>query len=96
MMVTASSSIERRTDATGQGAPVTCSLRRSPVPSPRKNRPGSNEAAVAAACATTAGCIRWIGAVTPVPTSSSSVAMAMAPSTPHTKGLSPWAGTHGW
>ena len=53
-------------------------------------------AAVAAAWATIAGCSRWIGAVTPVPTSSRSVACAMAPRTPHTKGLWPCSDTHGW
>ena len=57
------------------------------MPTPRKNRPGSIAALVAAACATIAGCIRIIGHVTPVPIRSRSVCMAMPPSTDHTNGL---------
>ena len=45
-----------------------CSFRRSPVPTPRKNRPGIKAAAVAAAWAMIAGWIRIVGHVTPVPT----------------------------
>lgn len=40
----------------GQRAPVTCSFRFSPVPTPRKNRPGMRPATVAAAWATVTGC----------------------------------------
>ena len=38
----------------GQGVPVTCSFRFSPVPRPSVNRSGSRDAVVAAACATMA------------------------------------------
>src|SRR5215510_2916860 len=41
-----------------------CSFRFSPVPTPRKKRPGIMAAAVAAACATMAGCTR-IGGMHP-------------------------------
>ena len=50
---------------------------------------------VAAAWATTAGCIRMIGHDTPTPTAIGSVDAAMAPSTLHTNGLWPCALTHG-
>ena len=66
------------------------------MPTPRKNRPSSITAAVAAAWATMAGCMRMSGAVTPVPMRSSSVASAMPPRTDHTNGLWPCSGTHGW
>ncbi len=83
----ASSSISRRTPGGGQPAPTTCSLRFSPVPTPRKKRPGMRRATVAAACATTAGCCRRMGQLTPVPTRSVEVAPAIAPSTDQTCGL---------
>jgi hypothetical protein len=51
---------------------------------------------VAAAWAMIAGWIRIIGQVTPVPTSSFSVAPAMPPSTLQTNGLWPWRSIHGW
>jgi hypothetical protein len=51
------------------------------------NRPGSIDAAVAAAWATIAGWILIIGHVTPVPTRTRSVRSEIPPSTPHTKGL---------
>ena len=68
MISTASASISRRTSTGGHLAPVTCSFRFSPVPTPRKKRPGIMAATVAAACATIAGWVRMIGHVTPVPT----------------------------
>src|SRR5438445_64396 len=43
----ASSSISRRTSSGGQPRPTTCSLRFSPVPTPRKKRPSSTTADVA-------------------------------------------------
>ena len=74
---TASSSISRRSRAEGQRSPRMCSFRFSPVPTPRKKRPGISDAAVAAACATIAGWMRMVGQVTPVPTRSFSVDAAM-------------------
>ncbi len=41
----ASSSMATRTPARGQPSPTTCSLRFSPVPTPRKNRPGHHRRA---------------------------------------------------
>lgn len=73
-----------------------CSFRFSPVPTRRKNRPGIIPAAVAAACAMIAGWIRLTGAVTPVPSCSSSVARAIPPMTLQTKGLWPCRSIHGW
>jgi hypothetical protein len=96
MTSTASSSISSRSSGVGHFAPVTCSFRFSPVPTPRKNRPDSIAAAVAAACATIAGWMRIIGQVTPVPTVMRSVACAMPPSTLHTNGLCPCSSIHGW
>jgi hypothetical protein len=71
-------------------------LRFSPVPTPRKKRPGIIAATVAAAWATIAGWMRIIGHVTPVPTRIFSVAFAMPPSVAQTNGLCPWASTQGW
>ena len=96
MTSTASSSISRRSSGSGQRSPSTCSLRFSPVPTPRKNLPGIIAATVAAACATIAGWMRIIGHVTPVPTRIFSVDFAIPPSVDHTNGLSPCASTHGW
>ena len=56
-----------------------CSLSASPVPSPRKNRPSNNSDVVAAACAITAGWIRTIGHVTPMPTGDALGACGDAP-----------------
>jgi len=80
----------------GQYAPVMCSFRFSPVPTPRKNRPGMRQEAVAAAWATIAGCMRMSGHVTPVPIRIRRVRVAIAPSTPQTKGELPWASSQGW
>ncbi len=96
MTSTASSSISIRSSGAGQRSPRTCSFRFSPVPTPRKKRPGIIAAEVAAAWATIAGCIRMIGAVTPVPSRSRSVAWAIAPITLQTNGLWPCASIHGW
>jgi len=93
---TASSSISSRSHASGQRAPVTCSLRFSPVPTPRKKRPGIIAATVAAAWATIAGWIRISGQVTPVPIRIVSVACAIPPSVDQTNGLWPCSLTHGW
>jgi hypothetical protein len=73
-----------------------CSFSASPVPTPRKNRPGIMAAVVAAACAITAGWMRTVGQVTAVPTSIRSVAAAIAPSAVHTNGLWPCRCVHGW
>jgi hypothetical protein len=96
MTSTASSSISRRTETFGHRSPSTCSLRFSPVPTPRKKRPGIMLAAVAAACATRAGCIRVVGHVTAVPSRNRSVLDAMPPITLQTNGLCPWRSIHGW
>ena len=66
------------------------------MPTPRKKRPGIIAATVAAAWATIAGCVRIVGHVTAVPTPTRSVACAIAPSTAHTNGDSPWRVVHGW
>lgn len=72
-----------------------CSLRASPVPTPRRNRPSDITAAVADACATTAGCVRTVGQVTAVPTGRDT-ASDRAPITDHTKGLCPCSSFQGW
>ena len=66
------------------------------MPTPSEKRPGISCAAVAAAWATIAGWIRWVGQVTPVISSRRSVRAAIAPSVPQTNGLSPCASTQGW
>src|SRR3954471_20158477 len=91
----ASSSISRRTSASGQCSPRMCSLSASPLPTPRLKRPSSMTALVAAAWATTAGWMRRVGQVTPVVTPSPVVA-AIAPITDHTNGLWPCSSFHGW
>src|SRR5438270_313621 len=73
----------------GERAAVTCSVRFSPVPTPRKKRPGIIAATDAAAWATIAGWIRISGQVTPVPTRIFSVDCAIPPSVDQTNGLSP-------
>ena len=92
----ASWSIERRRSLGGQRSPSTCSLRFSPVPTPRKKRPGSIAAAVAAAWATIAGWSLIVGQVTPVPIRKDSVLAAIPPSTLQTNGLCPCLSIHGW
>ena len=77
----ASSNISRRSSGEGHLAPSTCSFRFSPVPTPRKKRPGIRQATVAAACATIAGWMRIVGHVTPVPIRNTSVRSPIAPST---------------
>ena len=79
----------------GQFAPVMCSLSASPLPTPSANRPSSNRLAVAAACATMAGCSRTVGQVTAVVTGSRQ-ACEMAPMIDQTNGLSPCSSFHGW
>ncbi len=73
-----------------------CSLSASPVPTPKPNRPSSIEAAVAAACATTAGWIRSVGQVTAVWSRSVDVAREMPPRTAQTNGELPCASIQGW
>ena len=58
-------------------------------------RPGWSAAEVAVACATTAGCMRNVGVVTPGPRSPV-VRAPIAASTLHTNDDSPCEGTHGW
>src|SRR5438105_1325644 len=87
MHATASSSIRCRSAAGGHRFPKMCSFRFSPVPTPRKNRPGIMASEVAAAWATSPGWILINGQVTPVPRRSPSVAWATPPITHHTKGL---------
>jgi len=59
------------------------------VPTPRKKRPSSSNADVAAACATIAGWMRMSGQVTAVPSRIRSVAAPIAPITLQTNGLWP-------
>lgn len=72
-----------------------CSLSASPLPTPSTKRPSSCTAAVADACAMTAGWIRMVGQVTAVLTGSD-VASERAPITPHTNGLWPCSSFQGW
>jgi hypothetical protein len=83
MIGTASASISWRTLTGGQPRPTTCSLRFSPAPRPRVNRPPDSNATVAAFWATTAGWYRIVGHVTYVISPTRSVAVATAPSTLH-------------
>ena len=71
------------TPGSGQSAPVGVSFRASPEPMPRKARPGNISSSVANAWATITGLYRNIGAVTPVPISTLSVACPAAPSQVH-------------
>ncbi len=95
MMSTASSSIAWRTSTRGHGSPRMCSLRFSPDPTPRKNRPGMRHSAVAAACAMIAGWMRTVGHVTAVPSRSVEVARAIPPMTAQTNGAWPCRSIHG-
>ena len=72
-----------------------CSLSASPEPTPSAKRPLSCTAAVAAACAVTAGWIRTVGQVTAVVTGRST-ASDSAPITPHTSGEWPCSSFQGW
>ena len=69
--------------------------RASPVPTPRRNRSGSMQAAVAGAWATMAEWTRNVGQVTAVVTGSAVVG-ARPPMTHQTKGDWRWASIHGW
>ena len=89
MIVMASSSISRRSVASGHASPRTCSLSASPEPTPRLNRPSSATAEVAAAWAMIAGWMRMIGQVTAVVTGRPRSAWAIAPMVVHTNGLWP-------
>ncbi|HXD99626.1 MAG TPA: hypothetical protein VN646_23940 [Candidatus Acidoferrum sp.] len=73
-----------------------CSFKFSPVPTPRKKRPSSITAEVAAACAMMTGWVRMVGQVTPVPMTRREVASARPPITDQTNGLCPCASVHGW
>ncbi|SKT42992.1 Uncharacterised protein [Mycobacteroides abscessus subsp. abscessus] len=55
MIWMASLSIAWRRPTVGHPRPTTCSLRFSPLPRPRVNRPSARICMVAAFCATTAG-----------------------------------------
>lgn len=72
-----------------------CSFSASPLPTPRRNLPSSITAAVAAACATTAGWIRTVGQVTAVVIAIPGAACAIAPIVVHTNGLCPCSSFHG-
>jgi hypothetical protein len=96
MISMASSSISWRTSMAGQRSPRMCSFSASPLPIPNVSRPPSSCWAVAVAWATITGWMRTVGQTTPVTTSMSRVAWAIAPSTPHTNGLWPWARNQGW
>jgi len=96
MTAMASRSMSWRTGAGGQWSPRMCSFRFSPLPRPRKNRPGIMAVAVAAAWAMIAGWMRNVGQVTPVPSRRLLVAWEMAPMTDHTNEAWPWWSTHGW
>ena len=65
------------------------------MPTPRVNLPSSWTAAVAAACAITAGWMRVVGQVTAVVTGSRQ-AWERAPIIPQTNGLCPCSSFHGW
>ena len=73
-----------------------CSFSASPLPSPRRKRPSSSSAEVAAAWAMIAGWIRIVGQVTAVVTVAPSAARAIAPIADHTNGLWPCLSFHGW
>ncbi len=96
MTAMASPSISWRTGAGGQWSPRMCSLRFSPLPTPRKNRPGIMAVTVAAAWAMIAGWMRIVGQVTPVPSRSVLVAAEMAPITDQTNDAWPCWSNHGW
>ena len=72
-----------------------CSFRASPVPTPSENLPSSITAAVAAAWATIAGCVRIVGQVTAVVTGKRQTCDS-APITDQTNGLSPCSSFQGW
>ena len=92
----ASASMARRTSGGGHRSPRMCSLRASPEPTPKRNRPpGSRFADVAAAWARIAGWMRTVGHVTAVVTVRSVVA-AMPPMTDQTNGECPCRSIHGW
>ena len=65
------------------------------MPTPSWNRPPVSSELVAAAWAMIAGWIRIVGHVTAV-VIGSDVALAIAPMTLHTKGLSPCSSFQGW
>jgi hypothetical protein len=95
MISTASSSISRRTSASGQASPKMCSLSASPVPIPSRKPPPVSTALVAAAWAITAGWMRTVGQVTAVVIGREQ-AWLRAPMVDQTNGLWPWASTQGW
>jgi hypothetical protein len=96
MMWMASTSRAWRISVSGHPCPTMCSLRFSPVPTPRKKRPGIMAAAVAAGLRDDGGMDPSpSGQVTAVPSRSRFVACAIAPITLHTNGLWPWRSIHG-
>jgi hypothetical protein len=72
-----------------------CSLRASPLPTPRAKRPSSSSALVAAAWAMIAGWMRTVGHVTAVVTGRSHT-REIAPIVDHTNGLWPCSSIQGW
>ena len=80
----------------GKPVPTTCSLSRSPAPTPRVNRLSEMICSVAAACAMIAGWYRTDGQVTPVARPSVVVRAAMALSTFQANGEWPCTSSHGW
>ena len=66
------------------------------MPTPSVKRPSSSTADVAAAWAMIAGWIRTVGHVTAVVTCMPGTAVASAPITDQTNGLSPCSSFHGW
>ena len=95
MRSTASNMRSIRSGASGQYWATMCSLRASPEPIPSQCRPGNSAAVVAEAWATTAGCHRKLGVVTPGPRSPV-VCSPIAARTLQTKGACPCSGVHGW
>ncbi len=91
----ASSSMSSRRSMDGHRAPVMCSLRASPDPTPSVKRPSVSTAEVAAAWAMIAGWMRTVGQVTAVVIGSEHTCDT-APMSDQTKPLSPWASFHGW
>ena len=97
MSSTDSSSRPSRSENFGQSWPVAgTSLSDSPVPTPSHTRSSARQASVANAWATTAGCMRYAGAVTDVPSRTRSVRAATAPSQTSAFGEWPPLCRNGW
>ncbi|GAA2542018.1 hypothetical protein GCM10010210_10740 [Pseudonocardia hydrocarbonoxydans] len=96
MISSASRSIAWRRATDGNPRPTTCSLSRSPDPTPRVKRSCETRASVAAAWAMTAGWYRIVGQVTPLTSPIRSVRAAIAPNRVQLNGLWPWTSSQGW